>query len=188
MSSGTRIPFDQAFEIAREAGELLKPTVQRIKAVGSLRRRRESVGDLEFLAAPFIETDLFGADPQPILEPVRKIMHELGDWIKGGPRMMQIDNLLGHKGLVLDLYLVHPPAEWGSLQAIRTGPRTLGVQCMVRLRRRGFVHLSGRVEKGGKVIPTPTEEDFFKLASVECLPPDQRDAQAARLMKEQRGR
>lgn len=186
MSSGTRIPFDEAFDIAREAGERLKPTVARIKAVGSLRRRRESVGDLEFLAEPIMDKDLFDANPTPILDPVRKVMHELGDWEKGGDRMMKVSNLLGHVGLDLDLFLVHPPAEWGSLMAIRTGPADLGVQCMIRFRKKGLLHVAGHVTKAGKVIPTPTEEDFFELAGVDCVPPDQRDTLTIRLKQEGR--
>ena len=183
MSEGPRFPFDVAYAKAEEVAERLSPTLEKVKAVGSLRRRRPSVGDLEFLAIPFFDEDLFGGNPRPILDPVRLALRELGSWVKCGDRFMQVADVLGTKGLSLDLYLVHPPAEWGSLQAIRTGPWQLGLLCMMRLTQNGYKHRDGRVYKNGITIPTPTEEDFFKLAGIECLPPSQRDAQAAQLKR-----
>lgn len=183
MSEGPRFPFDVAYATAKEVSERLSPTLEKLKAVGSLCRRRPSVGDLEFLAIPFFDEDLFGGNPKPILDPVRLALHELGTWVKGGDRFMQVSDVLGTEGLSLDLYLVHPPAEWGSLEAIRTGPRLLGLLCMMRLAQNGYTHQGGRVLKGGKTIPTATEEDFFKLAGIACLPPNQRDAQAAQLKR-----
>lgn len=183
LSEGPRFPFEVAYATAEEVSERLSPTLERLKAVGSLRRRRPSVGDLEFLAVPFFDEDLFGGDPKPCLDPVRLVLRELGTWVKGGDRFMQVKDLLGTEGLSLDLYLAHPPAEWGSLEAIRTGPRLLGLLCMMRLAQNGYTHQGGRVLKSGKLVPTPTEEDFFGLAGIECLPPNQRDAQAAQLKR-----
>ena len=40
--------------------------------------------------------------------------------------MMQITDLEGREGFKLEVYLVHPPAQWGTLLAIRTGPWELG--------------------------------------------------------------
>ena len=183
MSEGPRFPFEMAYATAKEVSERLSPTLEKLKAVGSLRRRRPSVGDLEFLAIPFFDEDLFGGHPKPCLDPVRLALRELGTWVKGGDRFMQVKDLLGRKGLSLDLYLVHPPAEWGSLEAIRTGPWELGLLCMMRLTKNGYKHVGGRVRKNGITIPTPTEEEFFKLAGIECLPPNQRDAQTAQLKR-----
>ena len=178
MSFGKRLPFEEAFAIASEASAILKPTVERLKAAGSLRRQQETIGDIEIVAAPFVERDLFGTHPTPVLIEVDRAMRSLGTWVKGGPRYMRITDLLGHEGLSLDLFLVHPPAEWGSILAIRTGPFDLGILAMMGLSERGYAHKDGRVVKGEEPVPTPTEEDFFKLAGIDCLPPNRRDAQA----------
>lgn len=187
MSSGRRFPFEEAFEIASEAVEVLKPTVEKLKAVGSLRRQRETVGDLEFLAIPFFDEDLFGGSPTPILDPLERALRSLGAWKKGGSRHMQITDLMGHQHLQLDLFIVHPPAEWGSLLAIRTGPAALGILSMMGLNKRGFSHLRGGVYKKNTLHPTPTEEEFFKLAGIEYVLPFQRDELAERLKKQEAG-
>ena len=181
MSGGPRFPFDVAYPIAEEAARILTPTLDMVKVVGSLRRKRPFVGDVEFLGVPVFECDLFGSNPTPVLEPVRRALRGMGEWSKGGDRFMQITDLLGTPGLTLDLYLVHPPAEWGSLLAIRTGPWQLGLLAMMALNKNGYRHRHGRILEDGVLVPTPTEEDFFELAGIECLPPARRDAQAEEL-------
>ena len=185
MSIGGRIPFEDAYQLGQEAAEQLRPTVEYLKAVGSLRRRRTKVGDIEFLARPRSSPDLFGGAATIHLLEVQAAMRTLGKWRKGGSRMMQITDLLGRDGTRLELYLVHPggcmcrdcspygPAAWGSMLAIRTGPEELGRYCVTRMRKLG----------SGVVVPTDTEEDFFELAGVPCLPPRLRDDQAEGLWK-----
>lgn len=195
MSLGTRMSFGDAYGLAEEVSERLGPTVDHLKAVGSLRRRRDTVGDIEFLARPHSTADLFGGATTVHLPEVREAMYGLGTWIKGGPRMMQVTDLLGRLGTRLELYLVHPggctckdcspwgPAAWGSMLAIRTGPEDLGKYCVSRMRERGFRHAHGHVREldSGKIVATDIEEDFFRLAGVECLSPRLRDEQAAGL-------
>jgi DNA polymerase/3'-5' exonuclease PolX len=45
----------------------------------------------------------------------------------------------------------------------------------------GLRHVDGHVERvaTGEVVPTPTEEDFFRLAGLPFLPPAKRDSRAA---------
>lgn len=192
MSLGARMSFDAAFELGQEAAEQLKPTLELLKAVGSLRRQRKKIGDIEFLARPHSSPDLWGGPSTIHLLDIQAAMRTLGKWVKGGPRMMQITDLLGREGARLELYLVHPdgcgcrdcrpdgPSAWGSMLAIRTGPEDLGKYCVTRMRARGYRHVHGHVRKIGseEVVPTETEESFFELAGVMCLPPRLRDDQA----------
>ena len=146
-----------------------------------------SIGDIEFLAVPHTSPDLFGGDLQVHVEEVRAAMHHIGTWVQGGPRAMRITDVLGREGTRLELYLVHPPAAWGSMLAIRTGPEELGRYCVSRMRGRGFRHIRGHVERLEqhlwKTVPTDTEEEFFAIAGVQCLPPKMRDEQAAGLWR-----
>ncbi len=179
MSTGRKIPWQDAHDLGAEVADALRGTLLRLKAVGSLRRGVMNVGDLEFLAEPFFDQDLFGGQPRPVLDPVRSALHGLGEWVKGGDRMMQITDVLGREGFKVELYIVHPPAQWGSLLAIRTGPKDLGQWCMTAMRRRGFIHDEGRVKRldDGVTVQTPDEADFFKLAGVDMMPPRKRDEQ-----------
>lgn len=189
MSSGGRLPWDQAFEIARQVAAQLDPYVARLKCVGSVRRRRPTVGDIEFVAEPFIAGDLLGNE-EPVLEHVRRAMEGMGRWVKGGPRMMQVTDLFDHGGLTLDLFLAYEPAAWGSIVAIRTGPADLGRYVVTVCRDHGFRHEDGyaSVLDTGEVVPTDTEEQFFALAGVECVPASERDELAKKLWSERRNR
>ena len=199
MSLGARMTFEEAYKLGQEVAERLRPTVEYLKAVGSLRRRRTSIGDIEFLARPHSSAYLFGGPATIHLPEVRAVMEELGTWVRGGSRMMQITNLLGREETRLELYLVHPPgcacadcphgpSAWGSMLAIRTGPEDLGRYCVHRMRERGYRHEHGyakRIESQWAdpdiPAPTDTEEAFFELAGVQCLAPASRDDQAKSL-------
>ncbi len=194
--------YTDAYELAEEAARVLRPTVELLKCVGSLRRQRTTIGDIEFLTRPHSSSDLFGGPAIVHLDEVRAAMHEIGTWVRGGPRMMQITDLLGRKRAHLELYVVHPvgcdckdcnpwgPAQWGSVLAIRTGPEDLGRYCVTRMRSLGFRHQRGQVRRIGsdELHPTESEESFFAVAGVECRPPKDREAQAAGLWAAYRNR
>ena len=196
MSLGARMSFEDAYELGEEAAAMLRPTLDFLKAVGSLRRKRTKIGDIEFLARPRSSPDLWGGPSTIHLLEVQAAMRTLGTWTRGGSRMMQVTNLLGREGTRLELYLVHPPrcecrdcphgpAAWGSMLAIRTGPEDLGRYCVTRMRKLGYRHKHGHARRTGseELVPTDTEEAFFELAGVQCLPPRLRDEQAASLWK-----
>lgn len=181
MSTGTRIPFDDAYALAEEVSRDLAPVVVQSKAVGSLRRRQPSVGDLEFLVEPrMIDADLFGGKKAHV-EPIREVAERLGTWVKGGEKMMQITDLYGTDSVTLDLYIVTPPANFYCLLAIRTGPWELGKQAVQLMRDHGLRHVDGRiVRRDGSEYPVESEQDFFAAAGLPWLPPHLRDDPAAR--------
>lgn len=185
MSAGTRIPLHLADHIAKQVSDVLRPVVATLEVVGSVRRRRDTVGDIEFLAQPSFDLDLLG-ERTPSIEPVKAAMLKLGTWVKGGDRMMQVTDLLGRPGLKLDLYIVHPPSAIGSQLAIRTGPADLGHYVVMRMQYFGYRHTDGYAIKvsTGETVPTDTEEQFFALAGVPCVPPERRDELFARIWRE----
>lgn len=184
MSTGPRLPFNDALQLAQRVFHEIKPLVAQAKCVGSLRRRRDTVGDLEFVVEPWmIEVDLFGTLGPDVLT-LKAAVLNWSTWVKGGDRMWQVTDVFGREGVKLDIYLAYRPAEWGSLVAIRTGPWELGRIAVTRLRERGTPHRDGHVPGH----PTPTEEAFFELAGLECRPPHERDAYAEQLARELAGR
>lgn len=149
MSTGSRLPWDEAYRLAGEVSRELVPHVVRVKAAGSLRRKRPEVGDLEFVAEPrMVTADLFGAVVADV-NPIRKALEELGTWVKGAERMMQITDVLGRRGLNCEVNLVHPPAQWGSILAIRTGPYDLGRYAVTAMQKRGYRHERGHEGRNG---------------------------------------
>lgn len=185
MSTGSALSWDEAYAIARDVAQELRPHALRVKAVGSLRRRRPTVGDIEFLVEPAVEVaDLFGT-LTPVVAPIRAVLEQLGRWVKGADRMMQVSDLLGRPGLTCEVYLVHPPAQWGSQLAIRTGPSDLGKLAVTLMHHHGLREQRGHVieVRTGNVLPTPTEEDFFRLAGLPCWPPAKRDELIQRIQR-----
>jgi len=56
---------------------------------------------------------------------------------------------------------------------------------VTRCREFGIVHSHGHAIRWEtrEIVPTETEAQFFALAQVECLPPEERDALADLLVK-----
>ena len=175
--------------VAKKVEAVLEPLVVRMQLAGSVRRKKRYVRDIEFVVEPVMEQDLFEETMGPVLDELRWEVCLLGTWVKGGERLMQVSDVLGVEGLDLELYLCHPPAQWGSLLAIRTGPAALGVLAMTNMKKRFLWHEDGRVldTRTNMILPTPEEEDYFRLAGLEYLPPEERDVYVKKLSKSKRG-
>ena len=183
MGHGKSMPLSEAVDIAAKIYTGLERHSQRIVVAGSVRRERLRCSDIEVVLEPLMAGDLFG-EPSPILEPLHHLLREkAGRWLKGGDRYVQIGDVLGNIGVNLDVYIVHPPAMWGSIVAIRTGPYELGRYCMSKMRARHILHNEGYAVSTvtGKVLPTHHEDDFFSLAGVPNVAPNQRDALARKI-------
>lgn len=174
MSEGAGLSFTEALTIAGALVEDLAPAVRRVKVAGSLRRKRPRVNDIELVAEPEMHGDLFGGQT-PVLPPVHMTCRRWGDVVKGGDRYVQI---VRSDGLKIDLFLVHPPAQWGPILAIRTGPAWLGQLAGTRMRERGFRCHGGHIERldTGEIMPCESEEQFFDYAAIPFQPPAKRDA------------
>lgn len=135
MSSGQRIPREQALVLAEELVTLLSPFCERLEIVGSLRRLRPDVGDIELLAVPkrseIMAMDLFGERPDQAI--VIDSLHErCNELYLDGTLTLRLDKnghhafgfkykRLSYRDVGLDLFCVLAPAQWGVLSLIRTG-------------------------------------------------------------------
>ena len=180
MSTGKKIPLAVAQALADRIVRDLTPYVSRIQVAGSIRRRRPTVGDIEIVVEPITRADMFfkevSGDPE--VELLRhKCGRKIGKVVRGGFRQLKVEDVYTVQGVSLDVFLTHPPSQWGSILAIRTGPAAFSAWCMYRLRGRGLIHVAGHVEnwETGELVPTPTEEAFFAAAGVDYLEPWERD-------------
>lgn len=199
---------------ARKLVERIEPLVERVEVVGSIRRAREHVGDIELLAEPKTRTepDLFHPEEVPDLEPVVQALSDVGEVVKSGARYVQVR--LGERPpgdfdtrTQLDLFLCHPPAQWGALKVIRTGPADYSRICVTRLRNRGWRQWRGAVwrkadgtaaargeepkadvEGAWERVPTPDEPTYFEHCEMRGAPPEKRDEVVARLRDLRKGR
>lgn len=205
----TRSPLAQAEKLAQEVVALLAPACERIEIGGSIRRRRPDVGDIEIIAIPKIwaredgPRDLWG---EPILD---EPMDQLGPlcylgisegWL--ADRLDRADRRafgmrfkrLSFHGFALDVFSVLPPAQWGVILAIRTGPadyshqlvtpRTGGFTDAAGLRRIGLMPPQYRVRDGAVIyaaddgrhryVEVAEEEDLFRLWGIGWRPPEER--------------
>ena len=172
---GARIPIEQADELAWRAIKQLTPVVDRIAVAGSVRRRKAYVGDIELLCKPMVQVGLFGGS-EPVTDAIKNELWKMGRWVRGAKRYMKISDLYGQKGFSLDVYLVHPPSEWGTQMLIRTGPREFSTRIATRLKEFDTPFRDGRILnlQTGRTISTPEESDVFRAAKIEFIEPQAR--------------
>jgi len=173
-----KLPRPQAEQIAADFLTALRPFCERAEIAGSLRRGKAEVGDIEIVV-------------QPILHPVRGLFGDVvgmenalesfpwaawGRIIKSGPRHKQI---ITPQGAALDVFIVLPPAQWGLIYLLRTGPADFSRWVVTPRRKGGGLpsHLrvkDGAIWSGKELIPTPAEADVFRLLGLAYTPPAQR--------------
>lgn len=174
--------WEKANSIASVLKWKLSGRCVKIESAGSIRRLKKDVGDIELVAQPRMmseQIDLFGnKNWQSLLEeyPWKK----LGEVIKNGPRYKQI---VLKEGITLDLFIVQPPAQWGVIFAIRTGPADFSKWLVTKRENYGALPndccvRDGGVYRGGqnKPIPMRREKDFFDFLGMGVNLPSEREA------------
>lgn len=155
---------------ALERGELLadalaaEPGCLAVSVAGSLRRRRETIGDVDLVAA--------AEDPGPLLR--RFAEHEaVQEVIALGDAKASV---VLHDGVQVDLRVVDP-AAWGSLLQHFTGSKSHNVALRERARDQGL-SLSEHgftLIDGGDAEPCATEEEVYARLGLEWIPPELRE-------------
>jgi len=165
----------EAWNIAKSVIERLAPFCQRIEIAGSLRRLKPEVGDIELVAIPKFETDMFGTiSENHMLDSVD--WSKYGKPVKGGHKYKQIEL---EEGLTLDLFIITPPAQWGIQFMIRTGSADFSHRLVTSRKYGGLMPSNYRVEGGAiwsnnHVVETPEEQDVFNLIGVPFIAPELR--------------
>lgn len=205
MSGGYRFKREHALPRAEALVEALRPACAQIEIAGSLRRGKATVGDIEIVARPLVEErpvagqlGLFGGDQpatvervsllDPLLERLaaageihrdRPYTHDKGVWGEKYKRFWLALNDLGEY-VQVDLFLVTPPAQWGPIFTIRTGPGEFGQALMRHIN----AHTLWRQDDGrlvhrgtGKEAHTPTERAYFEVLGVPWIEPADRSAE-----------
>lgn len=174
-----RMTFDDALDIALRAKDQLERHFDRLELGGSLRRRERRIGDIELVGQPALTgRDLYG---EPFFN--RSGIYKTLRLMSSATRVQGLDRYakcfdVYDTSLNLDLFMIHPPAQWGVIHLIRTGPAEFSQRCMTRLINRGYRCKDGMIRKEGEraAIDTPEEMDVFKLMGMEFVIPEARSA------------
>ena len=86
----------------------------------------------------------------------------------------------------IDIFIVFPPAQYGAIQAIRTGPSDFARLCVTPKARGGAMpygmkQADGSLWRDGGVVETATEEDWFRELGLPCWPPGRRSAEGLKM-------
>jgi DNA polymerase (family 10) len=180
--------LDDAERLAAEVVDLLAPATERVEVAGSIRRRKAEVGDIEIVAIPRLAPALDLWEPiasDDLLEArvrdLRNIrtlrLRDVGGRVRDGRRYKALD----YAGAPLDLFIVRPPATWGVLLFLRTGPEGWNRRVVTECRYRGLRFQDGRiVTRSGLPVASETEEDVFRALGLAWVDPPARSADAVR--------
>lgn len=169
--------YTKAKTIADQLVARLAPYCERIEIAGSLRRRKPEVHDIDLVCIPKTEPrrDMLGMEcgRENLLTPQ---LMDLGRTEQGGERKRRI---MLPQAIDLELWMVLPPAQWGWIYALRTGPadythwlvtpKPQGGGCPSYLK----IH-DGAVWYGHQLVPTPEEKTFFEVMKLEYVAPELR--------------
>ena len=168
QESGGRIPLPRAFDVAHSLRDqlLALDPVERIEVAGSLRRGRETVGDIDLLVA----TD----DPVPIHEHFRTLL-EVKEVLASGQTKTSVRLL---NGIQVDLRTVEPRV-FGSALHYFTGSKEHHVALRTRAKRQGLKISEYGVFRIGEESPlaSRTEEELFQALGLRYIPPELREGQ-----------
>ena len=169
----TRAPLNVATEIADRIVTLIKAVsgCERCEYAGSLRRFRETVGDVDILAA--------STDSGPLMQALVD-MPEVTSVIARGETKTSVRVSTEHAGrggsIQVDLRVI-PPESWGAAMQYFTGSqahnvatREIAVRKKLKLSEYGLFEV-----ETGKLIASATEEDVYHRLGLDWVPPPMRE-------------
>ena len=191
--------YTKALRIAEEQVERFRPACTRIEIKGSIARMKMEPNDIEIVAVPDMtqipKAKIEFGKPMPkthkrLVDALVAEMEEAGICTVNASGEKYKKFWLKVEKIQVDLFLVTPPAEWGVLSVIRTGPADFSHWMVTRKSRGGAlpndyivedgvvgqrVH-TGKGDKRKGVISMPEEMDFFKFCGMDWIEPYQRIA------------
>lgn len=171
----------EAAQIAIRIYEELEPYCDKICVAGSVRRGKPEVHDIELVCLPTVNPDpnIFHSK-YLLLDYLNNPKGYLlsGHKLKGQSKYQQW--ILEHPRIMLDLFIVTPPAQYGVILAIRTGPGDLSRLLVTKRKMGGYLPSYALVHEGAvwvdhKVLEMPEENDFFEFCGLHFILPTERD-------------
>ena len=161
-----RMPLGRALPLAEEIARALERVsgVKRVEPAGSVRRRKETVGDLDILVT--------STDPESVMDAFVGLP-VVADVIERGPTKASVRH---REGIQVDLRVVEPAAFGAALQYF-TGSkehniriREMAVRKHLKISEYGVFK-----EPGGKRIAGASEEEVYAAVGLPWIPPELRE-------------
>jgi DNA polymerase (family 10) len=191
MSDKKKWPREEAMKVAEQLCRILKPICDRLIVAGSLRRQKETVGDIEILYIPkyeprqielFISTYINLADEgldqlmnDGVIEPRKNV--------RGAETYGPKNKYTIHRasGLPVDFFSATEENWWNYL-VCRTGPKESNIRISAQALQRGWEWkpYSSGFSKGGPLFKdyeehaVTSEKDVFEFVGLPYLKPELR--------------
>jgi DNA polymerase/3'-5' exonuclease PolX len=186
MSEDKRYPHKVACEVAGEILAALKPACTRIAVVGSVRRLRPLVKDIEILYAPALtyeKADLFYTEPVNMADRVIA-------WLLTEGKIEKRTNTLGREtwgplnklarhvetGIPIDLFSA-TEENWWNLLVCRTGPKQSNIDISTAAQKKGLQwrpYEKGYTTPGHHWLEPHSEAEVFELVGLPYKEPRDR--------------
>jgi len=163
VMTNDRVLLNVAMDTATEVVNALRESTERIEYAGSLRRMRETVGDVDVLA-----TAADDAQAARITTAFRDLSDEI---VVSGPTKTSIR---APSGLQVDLRVVTPDCYGAALQYF-TGSQAHNVAVRAIAVRRGLKLSEYGLFRGEELIASATEEDVYGALGLDWVPPPMRE-------------
>lgn len=163
-TSQQRISIGLAYPLVKGIIERLRhnPRIKDIQAAGSLRRMKETVGDIDILAT--------GTDGKDIIQSFVNI--------QGVTRVLAAGDTKGsirvEEGVQVDLRVVHED-EFGAALQYFTGSKEHNVHLREIAKRKGLKISEYGIFRGEKKIGGRREEEVYKALGMDWIPPELRE-------------
>jgi len=160
-----RTPLGVAWPLARAMLDVLRRTSGVVQAApaGSLRRMRETVGDLDLLVA--------ATDPEPVMARFRELDQVAEVLLSGSTRT----SIRTRDGLQVDLRVLEP-ARWGTALQYFTGSQAHNVRLRGLALDRGLSLSEYALKReDGTEIVCAAEEEVYAALGLPFIPPELRE-------------
>ena len=162
-----RVLLNVALSTATDIVGALRDAAERVEYAGSLRRWRETIGDVDILATA--EDD---AHAERIMTAFREMSDEI---VVSGPTKTSIRKATGAgTGLQVDLRVVRPECYGAAMQYF-TGSQAHNVAVRQVAIRAGLKLSEYGLFRGDELIASATEDDVYAALGMDWVPPPMRE-------------
>ncbi len=162
--SGGRVPLGEALPLMSELAERLRavPGVKRLEVAGSIRRRKETIGDGDLLVV--------SSEPQRVMDALAGLP-EVADVIAHGPTKTSVKL---RSGMDVDMRVV-PAESFGAALLYFTGSKAHNIVLRKMAIAKELKLSEYGVFQGERSIAGRTEEEVYAALGLPYIPPELRE-------------
>ncbi|MEA3485795.1 MAG: PHP domain-containing protein, partial [Candidatus Aerophobetes bacterium] len=150
-------------KVITELKSNVSPYIEKISPAGSLRRGKETIGDIDILAS--------SSNSSPIMEAFTHLSFVEEVLAKGKTK----SSILTEEGLQIDLRVVSPDSFGSALQYF-TGSKSHNIELREKAIRRGLkINEYGVFTQRGEKLAGRNEEDIYASLTLPLIPPELRE-------------